>query len=263
VKNKVTLANVLLDLNTNNLVLDSTATISGENESTRIIGLNGGEVIISLTLNNPQNANPGNLGAMITSPKNLGLVTIKRGHKEQTGSTVFDKSILRYYDILPFNNTQLSATVGFNYLDAELNGTKESTANLFKSTNNGAVWTNTNANTPDVNLNYIQKQSLASLATFTMANAATALSGKSETNNSAITKEAQANLKHPESKAWPLPANGPFNLQLNGETETTEALIYDDSGKLLQRLTLTPGAPSIITNLLPGIYFIKKSVMHP
>src|SRR5439155_20397820 len=111
------------------------------------------EVILAPTLNNPQSMNPGNLGATITSSKNLGLVTIKRGYKEQSGGNAFNKSILRYYKITPANNTQLSATLRFSYLDAELNGVNESTANLFKSANNGSIWTGMNANAPDVNIN--------------------------------------------------------------------------------------------------------------
>ena len=252
IRNKVTLISGLLNLNTKNLLLDSAAKIIGENENTRIIGPNGGEVIIALTLNNPQSVNPGNLGATMTSSKNLGLVTIKRGHKEQNGSTIFNKSILRYYNIIPANNTQLSATLGFNYLDAELNGVNESAANLFKSTNNGSVWTNMNANAPDVNLNFIEKKNLASFAEFTIANPTTALSAVTE-NNSSI----KTNMGSHELKAWPLPATGPFNLLLNGGSENTEAMIYDNSGRLLQRLTLTPGTPHSISNLLPGIYFIK------
>jgi len=254
VKNKVTMVSGLLNLNAKNLLLDSTATISGENESTRIIGPNGGEVIIALTLNNPQSVNPGNLGATMTSSKNLGLVTIKRGHKEQNGSTIFNKSILRYYNIIPANNTQLSATLGFNYLEAELNGVNESAANLFKSTNNGSVWTNMNANAPDVNLNYVEKNNLASFAEFTIANPTAALSAVTE-NNSSI----KTSMGSHELKAWPLPATGPFNLLLNGASENTEAMIYDINGKLLQRMTLAPGTPHSISNLLPGVYFIKTA----
>ncbi len=253
VKNKVTLVSGLLNLNTKNLLLDSTATINGENESTRIIGPNGGEVIIAITLNNPQNVNPGNVGATITSSKNLGLVTIKRGHKEQNGSTAFNKSILRYYYITPANNTQLSATLRFSYLNAELNGVNESTANLFKS-NNGSVWTSMNANAPDLNLNYIEKNNLGSFAEFTIANAAAALSGIIENNSSFKTS-----MGGHELKAWPLPATGPFNLLLGGASENTEAMVYDINGKLLQRITLAPGTPHSISNLLPGIYFIKTA----
>jgi hypothetical protein len=254
IRNKVTMVSGLLDLSIKNLLLDSVATINGENESTRIIGPNGGEVIISLTLNNPQNVSPGNLGATITSLKNLGLVTIKRGHKEQNGSAAFNKSILRYYNIIPANNSQLTGTLRFSYLDAELNGVNESTATIFKSTNNGSAWTNMSADARDVNLDYIDKKNLASLAEFTISNAAAALSAVTQNNSSIKISHESAELK-----AWPLPAKGPFNLLLNGASENTQAMIYDNSGRLLQRLSLTPGTPHTISNLSPGIYFIKTA----
>jgi len=254
VKSKVTFISGLLDLNTKNLMLDSTASVNGENKNTRIIGANGGEVIISLTLNNPQNANPGNLGATITSSKNLGFVTIKRGHKVQLGSGAFDKSILRYYYIRPVNNSQLGAALHFGYLDAELNGVNESAATIFERTNSTSSWVNMGEDVRDVNLNHVVKKNLTSLAEFTLSNAPVALSAATENNNSIKMSHHALELK-----AWPLPAIGPFNLVLNGADENTEAMIYDNSGRLLQRLTLTPNTPHVVSNLSPGIYFIKTA----
>jgi hypothetical protein len=46
------------------------------------------------------NSNPANLGIFITSDKNLGNVTIRRGHQSQPNISGSGNSILRYYDIL-------------------------------------------------------------------------------------------------------------------------------------------------------------------
>jgi hypothetical protein len=72
-----------LDLNGFNTNLGSIAHLDGEQENSRITGINGGEVLFSTVLNAPASANPGNLGAIITSAQNLGNVVIKRGHQSQ------------------------------------------------------------------------------------------------------------------------------------------------------------------------------------
>ena len=55
-----------LDLNGNNLTLSS-ALISGEDETKRIITSSSGEVIMTVNLNAPNQNNPGNIGAFITA----------------------------------------------------------------------------------------------------------------------------------------------------------------------------------------------------
>ena len=72
-----------LNLNNYNADLGTTGLLNGEQEASRIIGSTGGQVLFSTTLNNPASANPGNLGAIITSGQNLGNVIIRRGHKSQ------------------------------------------------------------------------------------------------------------------------------------------------------------------------------------
>ena len=73
-----------LNLNGFNADLGTTGRLDAENENSRITGTNGGEVFFSTELNAPAGANPGNLGAIITSTQNLGNVLIKRGHRSQT-----------------------------------------------------------------------------------------------------------------------------------------------------------------------------------
>jgi len=148
--NNVNFINGLLLLNGHNLLLSSTGLLVGENETNHITGSNGGYVSITVNLNAPSGANPGNLGASITSSKNLGSVLIQRGHKAQTNNGS-GNSILRYYNIQPSNNSSLNAVFRFTYLDAELNGLSESTLKMWKSTNGGGSWNKVNLHRAKLN----------------------------------------------------------------------------------------------------------------
>ena len=167
INNKITFNSGLIDLNQKNISLTSTAILNNENENSRIIGPNGGEVSISLNLNHPANINPGNLGAILTSNSNLGSVTIKRGHANQSG-TGLSTSINRYFNITNGGNN-INTTLRFKYFDAELNGQNESLLNLFQSTNNGSNWSNQSFTTRDAAANYVEKTGLNTLALLTLA----------------------------------------------------------------------------------------------
>jgi len=106
--------------------------------SYRLFGTSG---IISTTrsLSNISAQNIGGLGAIITTSANMGSTVITRGHAQQSGNA--NHSILRYYDITPTTNTGLNATLVFNYKEAELNSISESNLKLFRSTDNGSIWT--------------------------------------------------------------------------------------------------------------------------
>ncbi|HMK24759.1 MAG TPA: T9SS type A sorting domain-containing protein [Chitinophagaceae bacterium] len=158
----------LLDLNQKNFTLASTALLMGENETNRIIGPNGGEVIITLNLNQPGFINPGMLGCIITSSANMGAVTIRRGHKPQTGAGI-SGSIKRYYSIGPTNNTNLNATLRLKYFDAELNGQNENTMIMFKSIDNGVNWVNQSINSRDINANWVEKTNINDFSRWTLS----------------------------------------------------------------------------------------------
>ncbi|HMI79444.1 MAG TPA: hypothetical protein VK484_11670, partial [Ferruginibacter sp.] len=111
-----------LNLNSFNLSLGNSGVLNGEQEESRIIGPNGGRVVFSGILNAPNHVNPGNLGAIITTTQNLGTVAIGRGHESQVNSFGQGSSVFRYYDINPLGtNTNLNATLQFEYFDGELN----------------------------------------------------------------------------------------------------------------------------------------------
>src|SRR6187549_1680385 len=130
-----------LDLNNNNILMTPIANIAGESENNRIIGPNGGFVEITQDMNAPASVNPGNLGASITSPTNLGSVTIRRGHQPQSGAGLTN-SMNRYYLVTPANNSNLNATLRLKYFDAELNGQNENILVIYKSNDNGSNWDN-------------------------------------------------------------------------------------------------------------------------
>ncbi len=158
-----------LDLNNSNILLNSSAMIAGESESTRIIGPSGGFVEITQDMNAPAFVNAGNLGATISSSADLGSVTIRRGHLPQSG-TGLANSIHRYYLITPANNTNLNSTLRLKYFDAELNGQNEDALVIYQSNNSGADWSNLSQTTSNINANYVEKTGIASLALQTLAN---------------------------------------------------------------------------------------------
>lgn len=157
----------LLDLNGNNIFLTTNAVITGESPTSHITGT-GGYIEASQLLNSPVSQNPGNLGAIISSSQNPGLVIVRRGHQSQTNSAGNGHSILRYYEISAANNTGLNATMRFNYLDAELNGLSENSLVLWKNVN-GNTWTNEGFTSRDAGINYVEKTGIASFSRWTLS----------------------------------------------------------------------------------------------
>lgn len=158
----------LLDLNNNNIQLNSSASLNGESETSRIIGPSGGEVSISLGMNKPNSVNAGNLGAILSSSSQLSTVTIKRGHKEQTGSGMTE-SISRYFNITTGGNGNQISTLRFKYFDAELNALNENNLDLFRSTNTGSSWSNQGYTTRNTTENWLEKTGLSPLQLLTLS----------------------------------------------------------------------------------------------
>jgi hypothetical protein len=174
VSHQLSFTSGLLDLNGNDLDLGSTGVLTGEQETSRIVGAKGGTVQFTANLASPSAANPGNLGLMITSAQNLGATLIKRGHQSQTNPTGSGNSILRYYNITPANNTSLNATIRFNYFNAELNDLNEDDLVLWENTT-GQQWTALGFDTRNNNSNYIEKDAVASLGLLTLSSSGNAL----------------------------------------------------------------------------------------
>ena len=167
ITNRVLFASGYLDLNGFNADLGTTGKLDSEQEKSRVIGLNGGQVMFTTTLNAPLAANPGNLGAIISSGQNLGSVIIKRGHQPQQGSGLVG-SIQRYYDITPVNNKGLNAVLGIEYFDGELNLNSEGGLVFFKSRDT-VHWADLGFTTADPSINYVEKVGVDTFMRLTLA----------------------------------------------------------------------------------------------
>ena len=189
VSQRITFTDGFLNLNAFDLDLGTTAYLNGETETSRIIGLNGGQVLFNAVLNAPAAVNPGSMGAIFTSAQNLGNVIIKRGHQSQTNGSGTGSSVLRYYDITPANNAALNATLRFQYFDAELNALDENTLIFLKSPNN-INWTNEGFTTRNTGTNFVELTGINSFSRSTLSSLNNALpvrlivfNAKCETNN--------------------------------------------------------------------------------
>ena len=156
-----------LDLNGFNTDLGTTGRLDNEQESSRITGANGGQVVFSTILNSPVAANPANLGALISSAQNLGSVIIRRGHRPQQGIGLTN-SIQRFYDIIPANNTALNATLRFKYFNAELNGLLEKGLVIFKSVDT-VNWAEMGFTSQDTSANFLEQTGIPSFFRWTLS----------------------------------------------------------------------------------------------
>ncbi len=151
------------DLNGNNVNLSGVIVDEGETRS--FIGPNGGEIIHQTSLDAPAGANPGNLGAVITSAANLGEVTITRTHVPDMNGG--GQSIKRRYTITPANNAALDATLRFYYLENELNGLAENDLELWH--NQGSGWNLQGSSDRDANANWIELSGISAFDEWTAA----------------------------------------------------------------------------------------------
>ncbi len=171
VTSSLTFASGYIDLNNSLLQIKPDGIISGESGTGHILSSGNGYVYTTTTLNAPVAVNPANLGAVISSTADLGVVTIRRRHIAQTvmaGNT----GIKRYYEIYPANNTGLNATLRLYYSDDELNGLNENTLTLWR---NAGGWADEGYTSRSTTENYVEKQGISSFSTWTLASPAGAL----------------------------------------------------------------------------------------
>jgi hypothetical protein len=210
-----------LQLNNHLLDLGSTGMINGESNHSFITGLHGGTIKITALLNAPQAVNPGNIGVELTSPANMGLTVISRGHVQQTGRDG-ETGIQRYFEITPAMNAGLDASLRFYYLDGELAGNNQNELSLFTSLKNGNNWSarvNENINRED---HSIMENHLDQLNWFTLA------VGTNKGSNITFT--------NPSIRLYPNPAVNGFTLILYSTREKTETIqLCDYQGHLLEQ----------------------------
>lgn len=161
----------LLDLNGHDINLQSSASLQNESENGRINSAAGGMVVINAQLNAPVAANPGNLGAVITSAANLGTVRIARGHVPFRMDAGNHYSIARYFTITPANNQNLNATLRLYYQDAELNGRTEGLLGIWRSDNGGSSFQPLEFTGRSTGENYVEQAGIHSFAIHTLFDA--------------------------------------------------------------------------------------------
>ncbi|MEF8794850.1 MAG: T9SS type A sorting domain-containing protein [Salinivenus sp.] len=128
----------------------------------------GGPLTAVRALSRPSSADPAGLGIEISASKNLGDVTVTRGHGVQTAPNG-NESIERYYEVSPSqNNSGLSATLTFSYTDDELNGRTESTLAFFKSSDGGSTWSEEGYDSRDASANTVTLGGITSFSRWTL-----------------------------------------------------------------------------------------------
>lgn len=115
----------VLELNESSLNLGSSDLIfpsedgylSGESNEFKVYSGLGGKIIKLATLNNPQQANPGNLGFSISSSENLGLAEIHRIHSSV--SLPSGEGILKSFELFPETTPTSPLDISISYFDSE------------------------------------------------------------------------------------------------------------------------------------------------
>ncbi len=149
--------------------MGSSATITGESETSYAYSAGNGYIQSMATLNAPSSVNPGGLGAVITSGANMGSTIVRRSFLSASNASGSGNSILRRYNITPTNNTGLNATLRFQYLDAELNGLDESSLVLWRSTDD-IHWTSMGFNARNTATNYVELAGINSFSSWDIIN---------------------------------------------------------------------------------------------
>ncbi len=145
-----------LDLNGQEVDLGATGSLVNESEAHRAFnsGAATARILAVRDLNAPSQANPANLGLLITSTANLGSTSLSRHFSAQNVGAA--SGIERYYVLVPTNNAGLNATLRITYFDAELNGADESDLEAFLSADNGLSYTPMGFAGRDANANFVE-----------------------------------------------------------------------------------------------------------
>ena len=246
----ITLDSGNLDLNGHLLDLGSTGSIFGERDGACITGITGGLIRRSAEMNAPQEFNPGNIGVAISSPADLGMVTIIRGHVAQPVAGGIT-GIQRYFDIEPAANSGLQATLRLYYFDGELAGNSKPGLTLFSTTDAGTDWQALGAAKTNTDSNWVVQTRLDQLHRFTLA---TGTSGAADR----ISVEA-----------YPNPIRDGFQLKLTTSVEKDATIgLYDATGQLLEvrQVHCLAGTTIVqwgVTRYAAGIYYVGVRGLAP
>jgi hypothetical protein len=218
-----------LELNRHNIDLGQSGTIAGEHANARITGINGGTITIMARLNAPRNANPGNIGAMVSANADLGPTFITRGHVQQINADG-QTSINRYYDIRPAYGSGAKIDLRFQYLAPELG--KNNSGELVMWSGTGTQWTS--AENTGSGENWILKNNLQSANRFTLGVGANTKSAIARAGNTQIRFGAQA------VQTYPNPAYDKFTLAVTSQRNMQGyIMLQDEFGRVLEKRSVT------------------------
>ena len=159
-----------IELNDKEILLGNTGSLVGESETSRATSNNYGLINATGILNAPNAVNLANLGIIITSPVNMGLVSITRNFDSQNLPTGGGKSIFRNFGIFPSVNAGLNATVTMKYFDAELNGLDENKLTQFGK-DGYFVYSDRNFSARNAAANFVTQTGYDNFYQFTLGNA--------------------------------------------------------------------------------------------
>lgn len=144
VKGNLEFTNGELDLKNSIVSLGTTGVIVNETETNRIkVGdptNNTGTITIDRTINNAtyNYTTLANIGIELITNKNLGNITISRGHQIQNG--MGNQSIKRYYIIPGIGEITITNNIKMKYFDVELNGLIETNLIYFQEVSDMSTW---------------------------------------------------------------------------------------------------------------------------
>jgi len=266
VTNEVNFSGGHLNLNNAALLLGTTGSLVNESDAGHAFTKGIGTIQVTRILNAPAEANPGNLGALLSSASNLGSTTVIRGHATQTDDGG-RQSIGRYYIIAPANNAGLNATLRFTYLPSEINGAEPEKLSLWKNSGNingivtsdantgakvtgnlGSSWANTGFSARGDSPDYIQQSGFQNFSSWTLFGGNTLTKDASVTGTFAL---------------YPNPAvdQTTLNISTNSASKVSLRLI-DGKGAVVQQKDafLQSGANQLninLTGLARGVYTLN------
>lgn len=192
--------------------------VLGSNSSGLLTG-NNGRITTTVMLDKPQAVNPGNLGLEITSNENLGITTIVRGFREQTNAAG-EKSIERYYDIIPSNQPVMPVKLRFQYDDAELNGNTKTKLAVYSGKPGGKL-SMLPVSERDQRQNWVNAGNVRQLQRFTLSNAV------------AVNAPADSRFA---LKAWPNPFRDKLTVTLYSDAaKSVELKMISLAGVVVER----------------------------
>lgn len=189
--------------------------------------------------------------AGVTNDFGLIGVEVRNGATSMGSTEVFRKygtitidgnpTAKRYYEVVPTNNVNLDLDVRFYLLDTDLNGLARNNIAAFRSTDNGATFTNRGGT---ANTYYHEVSKLDAFSIWAFADASTLSMDDYDSNENAFS-------------IFPNPASHIVTLHSNKNQVITSVELYDITGKKMI-IALRPNVNVLnVFYLSDGIYFLR------